>query len=303
MIAKIITSEKVNLLDTNLCSFLYKNGYSLDWFNSVIADIVHKNKDDYRSSIVEIALFLSNGLEEIFNIKLPYFLGGGHGTYNKNPQLFKEFFNDFLTKKTINPDIGTPLTKMEQDKYKFGECIYTHYGYDCVSLILYILKTIGFPIFNKSADIMKNGYLNENTNEIIFPMGDIYTNTSFDCIPYIKEFDSFYHKYSLYNIKKGDILHFPGHVMIITNINDYLGRIELVEEKGLDFGLVRSFITFKQLEELSNFSIINLDRFLTDTDNILKIYKLDEYLNNNIVTHELENQIIAAKNTQVRQKK
>lgn len=74
----VLSSDGHEILHQDLSSFLQSKGTSLDEFNSLIAQNVEKAGSGTRAGVVAAAVTLIAELGNNYNVKVPYFWGGGH---------------------------------------------------------------------------------------------------------------------------------------------------------------------------------------------------------------------------------
>lgn len=74
----VLSSDGHTILHQDLSSFLQSNGTSLEEFNSLIAENVEKAGSGTRAGVVAAAVTLIAELGNNYNVKVPYFWGGGH---------------------------------------------------------------------------------------------------------------------------------------------------------------------------------------------------------------------------------
>lgn len=75
----VLSSEGHEILHQPLNEFLSSKGTSLEAFNALIASNVEENGYGTRAGVVTAAVTLIAELGNNYNVKVPYFWGGGHG--------------------------------------------------------------------------------------------------------------------------------------------------------------------------------------------------------------------------------
>ena len=74
-----LSSSGDQILHTSIDSFLASNGSSLEEFNNLITSNVNDAGYGTRAGVVAAAVTLIGELGDNYNVKVPYFWGGGHG--------------------------------------------------------------------------------------------------------------------------------------------------------------------------------------------------------------------------------
>ncbi|MFI3261119.1 MAG: hypothetical protein R3Y13_05360 [bacterium] len=282
----MITSENMKQLDQTLESFFNSKGLSMNWFDDLVKSEIEKTGGTTRESFVSVIKILSEYFEENFDFKLPYTWGGGHPT-SIDKDIFKNINRDYnhVDNSNINPNWGAQFNKEELDQYMHSDgTIYTNYGPDCTGLIICALRAIGLPAFNKNALNFRNGYANEKSNEMFVPIGDIYKFNKEQSVNNINEdlFEDFYQIYNdnVYFGRPGDILHRPGHVMIITEVDEINGIFYTTEAKGGKHGVVRTKYNLLDLINSERYCLINISELIQNPIKMLEKYNLLEYKEN-----------------------
>ena len=75
----VLSSDGHEILHQSLDEFLSSKGTSLEAFNNLIASNVEENGYGTRAGVVTAAVTLIAELGNNYNVKVPYFWGGGHG--------------------------------------------------------------------------------------------------------------------------------------------------------------------------------------------------------------------------------
>lgn len=272
---KVLTDEKTKTLDEKFNLFLKKNDFSIEQFNDLVNEIVKNEAGLTREGVIKLSNLLTIFLEEKFSIKIPYIYGGYHHLMGNLRYLFVEATNrENLV--GINPNWGYNFTLEEQEKYTDQWNIkYPYYGIDCTGFIILLFTLFGVEKFNTSASTMRDGFI--NNGEFITPMGKVYVlnQETYDKLPNYKFFKDNYEIYNkkIHNIKPGDLLHKPGHIVLITNFDKENGIINTTEARCYH-GLIRSEYKLIELIEEGNFSFINLDSFYENPEKFLKSHKI-----------------------------
>lgn len=276
--------KNITKLDTNLNVFLESKGYSISWLNNLIHKVKSKNDSITRESIVEIANILTTTLEDKFSINLPYSFGGGHTTQNINKN---GLLNNHDYNLGVNPNWGYKFNENEIIKHPTDDTLYTNYGIDCSGLFLVILKLLGFDDVERTSASMYKGYINNTINEIITPIGEVhFINPNEEKYTEIYKNEFFQNYYKLFNDnvylgQPGDLLiHSSGHLMIITEVDEFYGSYKIVESVGQSIGIRKNTITIKYLIENKNFCLINIDELIKNPEKVITKYNLIDYAKN-----------------------
>lgn len=273
----VLTKKSTVDLHKNLADFLIDNGSNITEFNKELQTIVC-NSNSIRESIVNVANHLTLNLEIKYGVKFPYFFGGGHGIYydnKKNEYRYYEFTDDY-TIWGVNPDVGQKLDNRLIQKYTHNDGTpYKYFGYDCTSIIMLIHEIVGFPLYNMNSFVMKNGYINFEEDFFSLPLGKVHVMSSnLEDLPNYKYFHKFYCKFDSKNYigKPGDLLHMPGHIVLIIEVKDT--KYICVEARGNGHGLIRTMYEISELEKNGYVSLIDVDNFLLFPKCILSKYSL-----------------------------
>lgn len=279
----------ISKLDMRLEDFLNNNGYSIDWLNDQIKNAKSKYNGVTRELIVEIANILTDTLSDKFNIVLPFSYGGGHIT---NPITRIDDNKNYDLKASVNPNWGYKFNEDEKIKYKNpnDNTIYTNYGPDCSGLLLSIFHLIGYSEFERNSKTIVNGYINENKNELIPPLGQVQFINPQITPNYPEIFEEYYNKFNsnVYLGKPGDLLiHSKGHVIIITEVDEINAQYIVVEAIGQAKGVRKNRYSLKQLMENQGYCLVNIEELIKNPEKISTKYHLDQYLNNmNLKQHQ-----------------
>lgn len=127
-----LSSEGDTILNERLDKFLESKGTSLEEFNKLIASNVEKNGYGTRAGVVAAAVTLIAELGNNYNVKVPYFLSGGHHDGVKTGA------------------VGYWGSGYEDDGRK---CVYSGYGniytvcgLDCSGFVPWAIKNGGFQV-------------------------------------------------------------------------------------------------------------------------------------------------------------
>lgn len=282
-----LTSSSVKVLDMDLDDFLITQNSSIEWLNNLVEESVNYHGEATRESFLVVVRILSELLEKKFKIKLPYVWGGGHthiyGKYSFNDINSYRFQNIV---EPINAEWGSPFDEVEREKYKYNDgTIYTNYGPDCTGLVLCSMRLIGIPMFERNTGDLVNGILDYEENELYLPFGDIhvFNQSVLDNLPNRELFNEHYTLFDrdIYFGKPGDLLQIPGHVRIITEVDEENGVYYTTESKGTpDFSVMRTKISLSEILESGKYSLVCLDDVFKQYHKYIYSNNLVDYLEN-----------------------
>lgn len=275
---EILTKASTQQLNCRLEDFLEKKCYSIEELNVLVDTIVSEYGKRSRKAILAVNTIFTEKFESHFNMKLPYTFGGGH-FFSKDCR-FPEANNDFNESEEIrvNPNWGYAFNQEEIDKYKHQDgTIYTNYGPDCSGYIMILCKLIGIQNnLCKNATNMRDGAVYQN--ELFSPLGKVYVLNSdtLETIPpkSMEKFNGFYEVYdeTVYEVKAGDLIHRPGHIMLITKVDQKDAMLYTSEVKGGKYGLIRTRYTWEELYDEGVYSIISMDDFFENPEKVMGCY-------------------------------
>ena len=170
-----LNSEGDTILNERLDKFLEKQGTSLEAFNQLIVSNVEKNGYGTRAGVVAAAVTLIAELGNNYNVKVPYFLSGGHHDGVKTGA------------------VGYWGSGYEDDGRR---CVYSGYGniytvcgLDCSGFVPWAIKNGGFQVgvnlagnfqnlsgaqkvsLNSSSPVLEPGDLLESEGHIVLVVG------------------------------------------------------------------------------------------------------------------------------------
>lgn len=276
---EVLTSDKTKFLDMKLEQYLNERGYSIEWLDTIIKTEIEKYGGRNRDSIVAVANILTEFLEDKFEIKIPYTFGGGH-YFKCSKAVFPEANGDYDQVKNagVNPNWGYNFTSDEQEKYTDPwNNKYPYFGPDCTGYIIALLRFLDVQPFNKNAANMRDGYTNEIRDELFLPIGkvSVFDKELLKTIPNKEIFDNYYSLYNdnVYMGQKGDLIHFPGHIMLITDVDEINGIFYTTESYG-GIGVIKTKHYIHSLMKDGRYSLINLEELYLNPEKVLEKYSL-----------------------------
>ena len=129
-----LSSDGDKILEEALSSFLKKNGSSVEEFNKLLESNISKAGYGTREAVVIAAKTLIGELGDKYNVRIPYYWGGGHAEI-------------ILASEKFGGKCPTVTN---------GETSFNHCGLDCSGLILWSLRNAGFKHVKRGAGIFKD---------------------------------------------------------------------------------------------------------------------------------------------------
>lgn len=121
----VLSSDGDQILHERLDTFLQSNGTSLEEFNNLIASNVQEAGYGTRAGVVAAAVTLIAELGNNYNVKVPYFWGGGHGSIS----------------------VGAEASWGSNTCYTSANGqIYNYCGLDCSGFVTWAINNGGFSI-------------------------------------------------------------------------------------------------------------------------------------------------------------
>ena len=121
----VLSSDGDQILHERLDTFLQSNGTSLEEFNNLIASNVQEAGYGTRAGVVAAAVTLIAELGNNYNVKVPYFWGGGHGSIS----------------------VGAEASWGSNTCYTSANGqIYSYCGLDCSGFVTWAINNGGFSI-------------------------------------------------------------------------------------------------------------------------------------------------------------
>ena len=121
----VLSSDGDQILHESLDTFLQSNGTSLEEFNNLIASNVQEAGYGTRAGVVAAAVTLIAELGNNYNVKVPYFWGGGHGSIS----------------------VGAEASWGSNTCYTSANGqIYNYCGLDCSGFVTWAINNGGFSI-------------------------------------------------------------------------------------------------------------------------------------------------------------
>lgn len=121
----VLSSDGDQILHERLDTFLQSNGTSLEEFNNLIASNVQEAGYGTRAGVVAAAVTLIAELGNNYNVKVPYFGGGGHGSIS----------------------VGAEASWGSNTCYTSANGqIYSYCGLDCSGFVTWAINNGGFSI-------------------------------------------------------------------------------------------------------------------------------------------------------------
>lgn len=174
----VLSSDGHEILHEPLDSFLTSKGTSLDEFNSLIADNVEKAGYGTRAGVVAAAVTLIAELGNNYNVKVPYFWGGGHA--------------DGVVIGALGKWGSTACHTYANDQS------YDYCGLDCSGFVPWAIKNGGFDIAQmlasdfqymsgakrvslSSSAVLEPGDLLESSGHIVLVVGVEESSGSYIC--------------------------------------------------------------------------------------------------------------------------
>lgn len=156
-----LSSEGDEILHERLDEFLDKQGTSLEEFNELIADNVEDAGYGTRAGVVAAAVTLIAELGNNYDVKIPYYWGGGHF--------------DGVVVGALGYWGGTSTGSVKCLQHANGQT-YSYCGFDCSGFVPWAIKNGGFK---KGVDLASN-FINMNgarrvnlTNSPVMQPGDL----------------------------------------------------------------------------------------------------------------------------------
>ncbi len=291
-----ISNPDLPIMDKNISYVLEEKGYSKDYLDKKVNEVVIRYGQYSREAFIACLDIITTFIEENLRTKIPYTFGGWHGnnykpSYDKEDgQFFEDINNGFdeLSTSKINPATGTSFDDAQQERYAFkikdndkylNSTIYKSYGPDCTGIIMWALRAVGVPSFNKSSKDMVMGFLDDANQKQYLPLGSVYyfNDEVNKKLNNEENYNEARYKFNEnhYMGKPGDIIWSPGHVVVITDINENSGIYYTSEAKGGLFGVIRSAVSISELKN-GNYALINIDNLLKNPNEILNPYEYNE---------------------------
>ena len=158
-----LSSDGDGILNERLDKFLESKGSSLEAFNKLIQDNVQKNGYGTRAGVVAAAVTLIGELGDKYNVKIPYYLSGGHHDGVKLGALGYW---------------GSNVEDNGQRCYYTGYGnVYTVCGLDCSGFVPWAIKNGGFQVGVRSAGDFQHmdgaQRVSLNSNSAVLQPGDL----------------------------------------------------------------------------------------------------------------------------------
>lgn len=208
-----VDTDGLRILNKPLDEFLLEKGSSIEEYNQAITTAKNmKGGNCKREAAVEVAVKTINYIAQ-YGVKLPYWLGGGHGDYPNN--------EDF---KGVKASWGSMIHTTRS-----GDA--TPDGLDCSGFVRWILVTSGY---NRTSFCVGN---DDNCHGLTASQSSV--GAYFPGATYAGSISSLSANGRL---KPGDIIFSSGHIMYVVGVNSDSYRVAEAQQRTV--GIVFSNVSF-----------------------------------------------------------
>jgi cell wall-associated NlpC family hydrolase len=245
------TNKNQDIIRNALYKALNNKSENINNFNADLYAAIEKANPGTRQAAVTATLTLVAGLFSDYNIRIPYYYGGGHDNKPIKNSGKTKTINKLVTDYYgIDPEWGISLKNGKNDDGIYIDDVdrsYPNYGLDCSSFIMWILHNAGYKIKNSNdADLASLG-------EAHYIGSDKYIG------------------------KPGDLIRHKGHVMFIVGADKSKSIYYVAEAKGADDGVLIDTVPMDSNEHKN--SVIDMTKFYSNPKNVTSNFK-QQYISN-----------------------